>query len=126
MSTAHAPHNSAVLKGWRAQIWAWVLFVALFRGLIPHAAIASVVMDGNPALLWCAPGSGSVESKAASVGMGAAHDCVCASAGDGAMPLRRVLLPTLAGVRQQSQSSFQNEATTQRVLPPPARGPPSL
>ncbi|MES2682776.1 MAG: hypothetical protein V4650_04595 [Pseudomonadota bacterium] len=114
------------LRGWRARLWAWVLFVALFRGLIPHAALASVMMDGNPALLWCAPGSSALaETKSGGV-MAAAHDCACASSGDGGLPLGRQAIPaSQAGQPQALLLQPQRIAATQWRLPP-ARGPPAL
>ena len=126
MSSAPASHRTAALSGWRAQLWAWVLFVALFRGLIPHAALASAVMDGDPALVWCAPGAGAVQGKAVSSLMGAVHDCVCASAGDGAMPLGHVIQSIHSAAPGLALPSQAPALAAHQVLPPPARGPPLL
>lgn len=124
MHQPSAPAISHALRGWRARAWAWVLFAALVKGLIPHAALASVAMQGDPALIWCAPGAGAIEMAG---GMSAsAHDCVCASASDGA-PSLAVHEQATAGNRHQQALPLQRVAVAERrLLPPPARGPPTL
>lgn len=127
MSTS-APTTATALKGWRARAWAWVLFLALFKGLVPHAALASVLMQGDPALVWCAPGlpGAGGESKAAGNMSAAQHACVCASAGDGALPLKMVDALPRSAAHGQPQASLHSTVLALRPLPPPARGPPVL
>lgn len=123
----HIPQPAA-LGGWRARVWAWVLFVALLKGLIPHAALASALMQGDPTLVWCAPGLPAVagEGKAAGEMSSAAHACVCASTDE------VTLLPGKVGplpggnTHESSQHANRTAVIAQRLLPPPARGPPAL
>ena len=120
--------DRAALGGWRARVWAWVLFAALFKGLIPHAALASVLMQGDPALLWCAPGTPGTAAagKASDEMAGAEHACVCASAGEATLlPGKPGLLPT-DRAQADPQRLIHTAAFTPRLLPPPARGPPAL
>lgn len=128
MSTSHPPVAATALKGWRARAWAWVLFLALFKGLVPHAALASVLMQGDPALVWCAPGlpSAGGESKAMGGVSAAAHACVCASAGDGALPTESLAALPRSAEHDQPQASPLSTVLALRSLPPPARGPPVL
>ena len=125
MSDQRPALNPTALQGWRARAWAWVLFVALCKGLIPHAALASVVMDGSPALVWCAPGT-TATSEAAPGMSSTAHDCVCASAGDGALPLSGVEWPALTLASPTPQTWLPLAFAAERLRLPPARGPPLL
>ncbi|MES2883432.1 MAG: hypothetical protein V4709_01405 [Pseudomonadota bacterium] len=122
------PTAASALKGWRARAWAWVLFIALFKGLVPQAALASVLMQGDPALVWCAPGLPSVSGDGKAVGgmSAAGHACVCASAGDGALPLLPVEALPRSAAHDQPQASPRSTLLAQPPLPPPARGPPAL
>ena len=126
----HVPHlpRNAALNGWRARAWAWVLFLALFKGLIPHAALAGVLMRGDPALVWCAPGSPAVssEGKSSATMPGEAHACVCAAAADGALPVdpSAALYARMATVQPLAVSAIALDA--QRLWLPPVRGPPTL
>jgi len=116
------------LAGWRANVWALALFVALFKGLIPHAALAAALMQGNPALLWCAPGSSgaTVADKTSQDMPGSTHACVCASAGEAMLlPGKVGPLPT-AHIQHESLQSLRTAALVPRLLPPPARGPPAV
>lgn len=126
MSTERPSTNAAALSGWRARAWAWVLFVALFKGLIPHAALASVMMDGNPALVWCAPGSQSAAGEAKAASVMADHSCICASAGDSSPPPVRMAAPFAAGAHNATSQPQHLAVAPQRLLPPPARGPPTV
>jgi len=126
MSATPSLQSSSALKGWRARAWAWVLFLALFKGLIPHAALAAVTMAGDPALVWCAPGSPVVEGKAANAMAATAHACVCASAGDAALPPGLGAAPQAVSTADSLPSILHTAASPQRLLPPPARGPPTL
>lgn len=125
MSEQSPTRNAPALRAWRARAWAWVLFIALCKGLIPHAALASVVMDGSPALFWCAPGSGAA-SEAAPGMSSTAHDCVCASIGDGALPLGAIELRPAAPVALPQIASLPPVFAAARLRLPPARGPPQL
>lgn len=78
----HPQFNS--LRGWRSQAWSLVLFVALLRGLVPHAALAALLDDGRPQLAYCAPGK--AVPKAAAEAMAAHGHCVCAPAGEALSP----------------------------------------
>lgn len=127
MFTPAIAANTHALKGWRARAWAWVLFVALLKGLIPHAALASVVMNGDPALVWCASGAAATGEGKTTGGMGAAaHDCVCAAAGDGALPQGGAALSPIVAAHQLPQPTLQTAAEARKFLSPPARGPPTL
>lgn len=128
MSNAPPLLQAPVLKGWRARVWAWVLFVALLKGLIPHAALASALMSGDPALVWCALGAQSSAGEAKATGgmSAAAHSCVCASSGDAAMPLVRSSDATAPRTHAPALRQPDLVVVTQRLLPPPARGPPAL
>ena len=128
MSMSHPPAAPIALKGWRARAWAWVLFLALFKGLVSHAALASVLMQGDPALVWCAPGLPSASGESTAMGgmSAASHACVCASAGDGGLPFESVgVLPRSASHDLPPVLPNAN-LVAQRPLPPPARGPPVL
>ena len=70
---------SQYLTGWRSQAWGLVLFVALLRGLLPHAALAGLLDNGNPEPAWCAPGKLPPGEAKALVAHAA---CVCAPAGE--------------------------------------------
>lgn len=122
------PPAATALKGWRARAWAWVLFLALFKGLVPHAALASVLMQGDPALVWCAPGlpGAAGEGKAAGGMSAAQHACVCASAGDGALPSGSAEALPRSAAHGEPQASLRSTVLALRALPPPARGPPVL
>lgn len=109
------------LAGWRSQAWSLVLFVALLRGLLPHAALAGLLDNGNPQLAWCAPG----KAPASPVSAPATHAaCVCAPAGEAlatsGLPPPLALLPVARG---HSPASAVGAAG---IDPPDlrARGPP--
>lgn len=129
MTSRTAPTQPpAALCGWRARVWSGVLFMALLKGLIPHAALASALMQGTPALVWCAPGLAAAtgESKAAVEMSGASHACVCAFAGDGAL-LPGKVGPTPSGsTHDQPLARTHSAAIAKRLLLPPVRGPPAL
>ncbi|MDO9451808.1 MAG: hypothetical protein Q7J29_03015 [Stagnimonas sp.] len=124
---SHLPRNAA-LNGWRARVWAWVLFLALFKGLIPHAALASVLMRGEPALVWCAPGAAAISSEGKSSASlpGELHACVCAAAADGALPSdpSAAVYGRMAPVQPSAVAAIASDA--QPVWLPPVRGPPAL
>ena len=127
MFPSNAAASAPALQGWRARAWAWVLFLALFKGLIPHAALASVMMDGSPALLWCAPGAGSqVEGKPGAAMTAAAHDCVCASSADSAAPPKPAAVPTALALNAQPLRPLNSLLAVSQQRLPPARGPPAL
>ena len=125
MSRPNPVVKTPPLRGWRARLWAWVLFVALFKGLVPHAALASVMMDGSPALLWCAPGTPG-QAEAGGAKMAAAHDCVCASSGDGALPLPGSAIPAAEAGQSQGLTRQPPWIAAAQWRLPPARGPPSV
>lgn len=77
MNTRSEPTS---LRGWRSRAWGLVLFVALLRGLVPHAALAALLDDGRPQLAYCAPGK--VVPGAAAEALAAHGHCVCAPAGE--------------------------------------------
>lgn len=125
MSDQRPAINAPALQGWRSRAWAWVLFVALCKGLIPHVALASVVMDGSPAMVWCAPGTAAASE--AKPGMGSmVHACVCASAGDGALPLSGAELLASVASQPSPQTLSHSAFAVERLRLPPARGPPLL
>lgn len=125
MSEQSPALNAAALRGWRAHAWAWVLFIALCKGLIPHAALASVVMDDSPALVWCAPGAGTASEGTSSMSS-MAHGCVSASAGDGALPLGGIELLVAAASLPLPSAVLRPAFVTDRLRLPPARGPPLI
>ena len=128
MKSTTATAADLPLQGWRARLWAWVLFVALFKGLVPHAALASALMEASPALIWCAPGASSAVADVPSTSsMGLlAHACVCASASDGGVPLSRTAVSFPPVV--QAQVALHRGDAPARTLGrlPPARGPPQV
>lgn len=115
------------LAGWRAQVWALALFVALFKGLIPHAALAAALMQGAPALPWCAPGSAGAEAASnTSEEMGSTHACVCAAAGEATLlPGKLGPLPTARG-QHEPLRALHTAALISPLRLPPARGPPAV
>jgi len=128
MHSARPMSNANTLQGWRAHAWAWVLFAALVKGLIPHAALAGAVMTGDPALVWCAPGkvAGSSEAGASGAIAGAEHGCVCAASGDGGVLPGHTVSPLAPTVVLKPQPLLLAAASKLRPWPPPARGPPML
>lgn len=127
MSKQPPPSKSSAIRSWRAQVWAWVLFAALLKGLVPHAALASLAMSGDPLLTWCAPGSKAGRGEQPATGQAIAQvHCVCASMADGALPvpvLSPSLVPSDPGSGLLSQTL--DTRSSARLLPP-VRGPPSL
>jgi len=127
MPFQHTPPAHAALRGWRAELWAWVLFAALLKGLIPHAALAAVMMPGTPVLSWCAPGLAPANTDELASGIdrsSTSQHCVCALAGDGVLPM--VSMHWLAGQDHDAlwlRPLQTAHPRTQRWLPP-ARGPP--
>lgn len=114
-----------VLRGWRQRAWAWVLFVALLKGLIPHTALAAVVMSGSPQLMWCAPGAtGATQGGKAAAQQASAHGCVCATAGDGVLPFKAPAAAQPPEPDPTTDTAAPAQHIALRVLPPPARGPP--
>ncbi len=101
-----------------------MLFVALFKGLVPHAAIASVVMQGATGVVWCAPG-GSTTAAAADAQTAMTEGCLCANAGDGAMPLLAQAAAAALKPAVQVPSVRAARPGVSRVWLPPARGPPA-
>jgi hypothetical protein len=125
-STVPKPSNT--LRGWRARVWAWVFFVALLKGLIPHAALAAVVMGGDPAAVLCAPalGNGAVNAgaEAAASQMASHGHCLCASMGDGAPPQVPLAPGFLTAQPARVLRSVAVAAVCCDTRLPPARGPP--
>jgi len=109
------------LTGWRSQAWSLVLFVALLRGLLPHAALAGLLDNGNPQLAWCAPGKAPVGQLSTP----AAHAaCVCAPAGEA---LTTSGLPPPMALPPVSRKHSPASAIGTAFVDPPdlrARGPP--
>ena len=124
---APAPTSQPGLKGWRARLWAWVLFAALLKGLIPHAALAAVLMHGDPAALLCAPGASAGKTGAqASVAQGSTHaPCVCAAMGDGALPPACAPVLRVAGAQRVEVPAPALSLARIPAHLPPARGPPA-
>ena len=108
--------------GWRSQAWSLVLFVALLRGLLPHAALAALINDGRPELAYCAPGKAVGSASAA---LGAHAQCVCAPAAEA---LAGAPLAPAAMVFPTASTLARADARPVgviRPLPARARGPPS-
>jgi hypothetical protein len=79
--TSNPPTRS--LGCWRSQAWSLVLFLALLRGLVPHAVLAAALDDGDPRLRWCAPGvAAPVEGFDPAAALAAHAQCACAPAAD--------------------------------------------
>ncbi|ROH91722.1 hypothetical protein ED208_04870 [Stagnimonas aquatica] len=115
--------DSTSLRGWRSQAWGLVLFVALLRGLVPHAALAALLDDGRPQLAYCAPGK--AVPGAAAEAMAAHAQCVCAPAGESLSPVAGAALAA-------SPAAPEAPLALTAVRPPQqtspirrARGPPS-
>lgn len=116
-----SPLSQQHLTGWRSQAWALVLFVALLRGLLPHAALAGLLDNGNPELAWCAPGKAPPGEDRA---LAAHAACVCAPAGESLAGSRST--PTL-GILPIATGAAAAPAQFLMALRPPAvraRGPP--
>jgi len=114
------------VRGWRARAWAWVLFLALFKGLVPHAALAAALMPGGPALLWCAPGKNPVEDRSAGAEAPAsAQHCVCATFGDASGAVTAHALPPLRFGHERMAVASPAPVAQQALWLPPVRGPPS-
>lgn len=124
--SAQAPANTTV-RGWRAHAWAWVLFLALFKGLVPHAALAAALMPGGPALLWCAPGKAPIDDRSAAAETPAsAQHCVCATfGGDAASGLPEPALRPEAAAHEQLALAAVHSVAEHTLWLPPVRGPPS-
>ena len=123
---ARAPAPS--LRGWRLRLWAWVMFVAMAKGLIAPLALASVLMQGSPAALLCAGGAASAAAEAAMDSSHAAHaSCVCAAAAD-------VFLadsPSFVGAHCAAHApplalAPAGAGYVLGLLLPPANGPPAI
>ena len=119
---APAPTSQPGLKGWRARLWAWVLFAALLKGLIPHAALAAGMMSGDPALLWCAPGKGVAGMPAAAE---PPHDCVCAPSSAEGTGHETALSPRPVAQHAAHPSAAGTTPASPRTRPPPSCGPPA-
>lgn len=125
---AHPPKAPALttVRGWRARAWAWVLFLALFKGLVPHAALAAALMPGGPALLWCAPGKERIDDRSAGAETPAsAQHCVCATFGDAAGAVTPPALPPLLSGHERMAVATPVLVARQTLWLPPVRGPPS-
>lgn len=114
------------LTGWRCQAWSLLLFSALLRGLVPHAALAAVLDDGSPRLSWCAPGAGGPSQPVDLAATLAAHaQCACATAGDAWVSGPAMPVPD----RPQSDAVLIVAGIEARFAPryrgSQARGPPS-
>ena len=111
------------LRGWRSQAWSLVLFVALLRGLVPHAALAALLDDGRPQLAYCAPGKALPGAAAEAL---AAHGhCVCAPAGESLSPSAALGLPAMPAPVAVALSSSEVRPAEQNPPIRLARGPPS-
>ena len=108
-------------------VWSLLLFVALLRGLVPHAALAALVDDGSPELRWCAPTPGSPPASAADLAAAfAAHsDCACAPASDLLGPPPAAALPATPPAQLPRGSVVAAGHPTGPALPQRARGPPT-
>jgi hypothetical protein len=119
MNTRSEPTS---LHGWRSRAWSLVLFVALLRGLVPHAALAALLDDGRPQLAYCAQGK-AVPGAAAEALAAHAH-CVCAPAGESLSPTAALALrmpPRLAAAPLALPATRLVERAPPLAL---ARGPP--
>lgn len=114
------------VRGWRARAWAWVLFLALFKGLVPHAALAAALNPGGPALLWCAPGKERIDDRSAGAETPAsAQHCVCATFGDASGAVTAQALPPLLLGHERTAMAPPAPVAQRALWLPPVRGPPS-
>lgn len=120
MNTRSEPTS---LRGWRSQAWSLVLFVALLRGLVPHAALAALLDDGRPQLAYCAPGKALPGASAEAL---AAHGhCVCAPAGESLSPVAGAALAALPAAPEAPLALVVVRPSQQTPPISRARGPPS-
>lgn len=120
---------TTALRGWRASWWSLVLFIALFRGLVPHAALAGALMPGDPAQAWCSPRLEATDlggAAALSTVLDNAHDCVCAGSGDSALPTGVAASPQAGAGDARPLPAARSTTPRRLVRPPPARGPPAV
>lgn len=125
---AYPPKAPALttVRGWRARAWAWVLFLALFKGLVPHAALAAALMPGGPALLWCAPGKDRIEDRSAGAETPAsAQHCVCATFSDASSTATDLAPPPPACRHEALEVTATAPTDRPSLWLPPPRGPPS-
>lgn len=126
MSATPHPNSIMPLYGWRAKAWAWVLFLALFKGLVPHAALAAAIHSGDPTAIFCNP-SKTAEDRADAAASGKTMPsmgvCICASGFNA--PLAA---PVLLAVDAEAESCAFHAAVRATLgtvtRPPPACGPP--
>lgn len=108
-----------------ASIWALLLFLALLRGLLPPMAVAAVLSDGSPQIIFCAPGSQApIEAGGTEQRLSTHGHCLCASPGDPLLSVAMAALPTSsqAGDRTVPASPVSESSPHWRL--PPVRGPP--
>lgn len=116
------------LRGWRARVWAWVLFAALLKGLVPHAALASMVMGNDPAAVLCSPSlsNGVLDAKAeqASSQMAGHAHCLCANGDATGLPPMRFSALGPPSLGAPPLTRLRTAFASAEYFWPPSRGPP--
>ncbi|MDP3857199.1 MAG: hypothetical protein Q8Q73_05465 [Stagnimonas sp.] len=109
------------LAGWRSRAWSLVLFVALLRGLLPHAALAGLLDDGSPQLAWCAPGKtapGATDARTAHL------QCICAPSGEATISPAWISVLALPSASPDRGTVLPAPVPLAHALTLRARGPP--
>jgi hypothetical protein len=124
---AHSSPQTA-LRGWRARAWAWVLFIALLKGLVPHAALAAMNAGSDPTAVLCTPAlaTGVIDVQAehaASQMAGHAH-CLCASGDAATLPPLVFMALALPATNLENPAAIRAAFVSNTRPLPPSRGPP--